>query len=191
MQNHVQQYTKCCETNNRWQFLWTTYGCFEPGALAYEDGVSGCTAIDFDTSKSKAGAVKKDLYTCDRLPDIEQYLLQELIGIATELGNRIGVYVRVDLFGAANRVYVQQYTTNHMNGLRHCAAKIDDKGCIDSCFIGRMWSDAGGVYGGCPTAVPNGLNGFRLLSPSEQCSLLTGVPKPPKHVSKCPLPGPP
>jgi hypothetical protein len=163
------------------------YGCFEPGAIDHVDSITGCTAIDFSTGKSKAGAIKKDLYTCERIPDIDQCLLGEMINIALNLGNRIGVYVRVDMFLVDNKIYVQEYSTNHMNGLRHCAARTDEKGCIDSCFMGRMWNEAGGLYGGSSTAVPSSLTGYRLMSPSEQCSLLTRAQRPSKFISKCPL----
>jgi hypothetical protein len=161
------------------------FGCFQPGAFEHVDGNTGCTAIDFSTGKSKAGAVKKDLYTCEQMPDIDRCLLKEMAEIALDLGNRIGVYVRVDMFLDGNIIYVQEYSTNHMNGLRHCAAKTDNNGCVDSCFMGRMWKDAGAAFGGHATAVPSSLTGFRLLSASEQCSLLRNVQSPPKYVSKC------
>jgi hypothetical protein len=84
--------------------------------------------------------------------------------------------MRVDLFVANGKVFVQEYTTNHMNGLRHCAAKFNpDTGCIDSCFLGRAWKAAGLPYGGVTTAVPSALNGFYALTPKQQCDLLVGV----------------
>jgi hypothetical protein len=89
------------------------------------------------------------------------------------------------MFVAGNKIWVQEYSTNHMNGLRHCAAKTDDEGCFDSCFLGRMWNDAGAESGGIPTAVPDKLVGFAALSPVEQCLLIVNVAAP-KYVSKCP-----
>ncbi len=160
------------------------YGCFESGGFGHVDDKTGCVVIDFETGKLKAGSIKKDLYTCDQIPTINDCLLQEMIDIALELGTRIGVYMRVDMFVANNSVHVQEYSPNHMNGLRHCAAKADDHGCIDSCFLGRMWNDAGGKYGGIPTPVPAKLGGFASLTPTEQCSLLVDV-QVPKRVSKC------
>eukprot|EP00545_Synedropsis_sp_CCMP1620_P004073 CAMPEP_0119004458 /NCGR_PEP_ID=MMETSP1176-20130426/1150_1 /TAXON_ID=265551 /ORGANISM="Synedropsis recta cf, Strain CCMP1620" /LENGTH=82 /DNA_ID=CAMNT_0006956159 /DNA_START=1 /DNA_END=249 /DNA_ORIENTATION=- len=72
-----------------------------------------------------------------------------------------------------------------MNGLRHCAAKFDiTTGCIDSCFLGRMYDEAGGLYGGTVTATPTKLTGFLDLSAKEQCDLLVGVPAP-VHESSC------
>jgi hypothetical protein len=73
--------------------------------------------------------------------------------------------MRVNMFVAGNKIWVQEYSTNHMNGLRHCAAKTDDEGCTDSCFLGRMWNDAGAESGGIPTPVPDKLVGFAALSP--------------------------
>ncbi|KAI2501567.1 oxidoreductase [Fragilaria crotonensis] len=161
-----------------------TFGCFEPGGVGHVDDATSCTAIDFETGKRKAGSIKKDLYTCKEVPAIDQCLFNEMIGIALDLGNRIGVYMRVDMFVAGNKIWVQEYSANHMNGLRNCAAKMDDKGCIDSCFLGRMWNDAGAEFGGIPTAVPDKLVGFAALTPAEQCSLITNVAAP-KYASKC------
>ena len=65
------------------------------------------------------------------------------------------------------------------------AAKLDVKtGCIDSCFLGRMWDAAGGPYGGVATKIPAKLGGFMALSPNEQCKLLTGA-KTPSRKSIC------
>jgi hypothetical protein len=107
-----------------------------------------------------------------------------MIDLAVRLGDKIGVYMRIDMFVWDNKVYVQEYTSNHMNGLRHCAAKITDEGCIDSCFLGRMWNDAGAPYGGHATDVPNKLDGFDTLTPKEQCDLLKSLP-PTTYVSSC------
>jgi hypothetical protein len=170
--------------DTQWNRL-DTFGCFEPGGFGHTDDATSCTAIDFETGQRKAGAVKKDLYICSQVPKIDQCLLDEMIGIALDLGNRIGVYMRVDMFVAGNKIFVQEYSANHMNGLRHCAAKMDDNGCIDSCFMGRMWNDAGTQFGGIPTPIPTKLDGFAALTPDEQCSLLTNV-QAPKYVSKCP-----
>lgn len=162
------------------------FGCFEPGGVETIES-NGCTAIDFITGKRRAGPVKKDLYICDdaSIPTLDDCTKQEMLDIALDLGKRIGVYMRVDLFVANGKVFVQEYTTNHMNGLRHCAAKFNpDTGCIDSCFLGRAWKAAGLPYGGVTTAAPSTLNGFLSLTPKQQCDLLIGVP-PPTHVSTC------
>lgn len=161
-----------------------SYGCFEASGVANIDKETGCPSIDFSTGRRKAGAVKKDLYVCDNIPDLDPCLQQEMIDIALDIGNRIGVYIRVDMFVAEDKVFIQEYTINHMNGLRHCAAKFDvQTGCIDSCFLGRMW-DAAGPYGGVVTRIPDKLVGFMALSPSEQCQLLAGV-KTSSHKSSC------
>ncbi|KAI2514321.1 protein of unknown function DUF11 [Fragilaria crotonensis] len=163
------------------------FGCFEPGGIGNVEA-NGCTSIDFITGRRRAGPVKKNLYICDddSIPsDLDECLKQEMLTIALEAGARIGVYIRVDMFVVGGKVYVQEYTTNHMNGLRHCAAKFDPlTGCIDSCFIGRAWNAAGAPYGGVPTTVPSALTGFYALTPQQQCDLLIGV-QPPVHDSTC------
>jgi len=145
------------------------FGCFEPGGMEHVEIDDRCTSIDFATGRLKAGPIKKDLYICDDVPKPSDCLLKEMIEIALKLGNRIGVYMRIDMFVVDNKVYVQEYTTNHMNGLRHCAAKMTD-GCIDSCFIGKLWDEAGGPFGGQVTPAPTDLATFGGLSVAEQCS---------------------
>ena len=149
------------------------FGCFEPGGMEIED-LDGCIEIDFETGKLKAGPVKKDLNLCPEIPALDGCLLDEMKDIALGLGNKIGVAMRIDMFVVENKVYVQEYSPNPMNGLRHCAAKKDGD-CIDSCFLGRMWAEAGGIYGGPATPVPTQLVNFDTLSPKEQCDLATGT----------------
>jgi len=161
------------------------FGCFEPGGIELMEINTKCTAIDFVTGKNRCGPVKNDLYVCEEIPELPDCIWQEMIDIALRLGDKIGVYMRLDMFVLDNKVYVQEYTANHMNGLRHCAAKFTDDGCIDSCFLGRMWNDAGGPYGGQPTDVPNNLAGFDKLTPKEQCDLLTDLPPTTTYISSC------
>jgi len=152
------------------------FGCFEPGGYLF-DQADNCTVIDFTTGKKKCGPVKKDLYLCTEVPPIPRCLLNDMIQTAIDIQNAIGVYMRIDMFVANNQYYVQEYTPNHMNGLRHCAAKKVD-GCIDSCFLGRMYSGAGSPYGGVKTTVPAVLNGYLGLTPAAQCALITSVTPP-------------
>jgi len=90
----------------------------------------------------------KGLNLCGALPPLEKCLLDDTckIAIATDFSLLIGVYMLVDLFvGNDDTIYVQEYTTNHMNGLRH-SSSIRNKttSCIDPCFLGRMWRMNGG-----------------------------------------------
>jgi hypothetical protein len=150
------------------------FGCFEPGGVETIDK-AGCTAIDFTTGKRRSGPVKKDLYLCDNksIPQLDDCLKKEMIATALNLGSKIGVYIRIDMFVADGLVFVQEYTTNHMNGLRHCASKLNAyTGCVDSCFIGRAWNVAVTEFGGPATAVPSALSSFRTLSAQQQCDLL-------------------
>jgi hypothetical protein len=95
--------------------------------------------------------------------------------------------MRVDMFMTGQEVYVQEYSPNPMNGLRHCASKTDSNGCIDSCFLGREWNAAGGgVYGGAATAAQGDLDTFLEKSTDEQCGAMTSsVVAPTKYASSC------
>lgn len=159
------------------------FGCFEPGGYEFADS-DGCTSIDFTTGQRKAGPVKKDLYVCEEVETIDPCLLEEMKDLALSLGSAIGVYMRIDMFVVNNRAYVQEYTTNHMNGLRHCAAKKDGD-CIDSCFMGKMWNAAGGPYGGSKTDVPALLEGFQAKTAQQQCDLLNNLPEPQAYTPAC------
>jgi hypothetical protein len=153
-----------------------SFGCFEPSHIGNLEKDTNCTSIDFSTGRRRAGPVKKDLYLCSDIPILDDCVKQEMIQLAIEIGKRVGVYIRVDMFVADGRIYVQEYSTNHMNGLRHCAAYFDPvSGCIDSCFLGRMWNSAGAPYGGVKTAVPAKLDGFMTLNAKDQCNLLSDV----------------
>ena len=73
-----------------------------------------------------------------------------------------------------------------MNGLRHCASKVDANGCVDSCFMGREWKAAGGPFGGTATATPSSLNGFLDMDAATQCELANNAkPDATKFVSRC------
>jgi len=153
------------------------FGCFEPANVGFrqDDDNEKCTAIDFNAGKKNIGPVKKDMYLCDDVPRVNDCLWKEMHRIALQLGKSIGVSIRVDMFVANDQIYVQEYATNHMNGLRHCAAKKDENNCIDSCFLGRAWNEAGGPYGGISTSVPGYLKNYHLKSTSEMCSLIDDV----------------
>ena len=160
------------------------FGCFEPSGMETIDNDKHCTLNDFSTEQRRSGPVKKDLYVCEEIPELDSCVLQEMIDIAVQLGDTIGVYMRVDMFAVDNEVFVQEYSGNHMNGLRHCAAKLDEDACIDSCFLGRMWNAAGAPYGGIQTDAPVKIQGFGDLTPAEQCDLLNDVTYP-TYTSKC------
>lgn len=161
------------------------YGCFEPGGFEHTDLETGCTAIDLKTGRRKAGPVKKDLNLCVDVPRLSDCLVQEMTDIALQLGNRIGVAMRIDMFVEDDTIYVQEYSANHMNGIRHCAAKMGDDGCIDSCFLGRMWDAAGGPYGGQSTDVPAAIDGYAGQTAQAQCDLLMGKNPPIVAKSTC------
>jgi hypothetical protein len=161
------------------------YGCLEPGGFEHTEQVNtGCTAVDFKTGKRKTGPVKEDLNLCEDIPVLSDCLVEEMTEIALKLGKRIGVAMRIDVFVENDTIYVQEYYANHMNGIRYCAAKMDN-GCIDSCFLGRTRDAAGGPYGGELTAVPDQIKDYADLSTQQQCELLMGAPPPTVVRSTC------
>lgn len=155
------------------------FGCFQPGGVEMDNGE--CPAIDFQQGRQNCGPIKRDLYLCDELTIVSECVLNQMMKVALELEAAIGVYMRVDMFVVGNSFYVQEYSANHMNGIRHCAAKTVD-GCIDSCFLGRMWDDAGSPYGGTALPVPSVLAGFRAKTADEQCAVLDDVGSPSAYV---------
>ena len=161
------------------------FGCFEPGGVEMVDPVTQCTEIDFIAGCKNRGLVK-NLPICTDIPDLDPCLLQEMIDIALNLGQKVGVYIRIDMFVVGSKVFVQEYSVNHMNGLRHCAAKLNSV-CVDSCFMGELWSQAGAPYGGSVTPVPAILSGFDALTSQEQCDLLLQKPAS-SYMSMCDSP---
>ena len=119
----------------------------------------------------KAGPVKKDMYLCSDVKKPKQCVLNDMTAIAESLSMTIGVYIRIDMFVVGDQVFVQEYSANPMNGLRHCASKVDANGCVDSCFMGREWKAAGSPFGGTATATPVVLNGFLAKDAATQCDL--------------------
>lgn len=75
----------------------------------------------------------------DQCEEIKEECIDDIVAVAEKLGQLIGAYIRVDMFTSNNgEVVVQEYTTNHMNGARHCSAKVEN-GCVNSCFLGQAW----------------------------------------------------
>ncbi|KAI2496207.1 hypothetical protein MHU86_18302 [Fragilaria crotonensis] len=149
-------------------------GCFEPSGSdqqIFDVDKPVCTAIDFGTGARRAGPVKKDMYLCSDVKKPKQCVLDDMTTIAESLSKTIGVYMRIDMFLVGDQVYVQEYSANPMNGLRHCASKIDSNGCVDSCFLGREWKAAGEPFGGNVTTTPVVLNGFLAKDAAAQCDL--------------------
>lgn len=169
------------------------HGCFEPGGTSFFDPRNPeCIAIDFDTGGTRAGPVKKDMYLCQDVVKPPPCVIKDMMKMAESLGARIGVAMRVDVFVTNdNKVYVQEYSPNPMNGLRHCTAKVDEQsGCVDSCFLGREWKASAAdpvdlIYGGNSTEVPNKLVGYLDKVPDAQCALIDNVSPKTEFVSTC------
>ena len=56
--------------------------------------------------------------------------------------------------GADGFPVVQEYTTNHNGGTRHCSETLsEDATCVNACFFGELWSVTGyPAYTGPPPA---------------------------------------
>lgn len=155
-------------------------GCFVPNMPFGDDYNGVCYDINFGEGAKRPYPMKgHDLCGKLELPS-PSCLLGELVRIAEEISLIIGVYVRIDFFvGADNKLYVQEFTFNHNNGLRHCSSKVDDDtGCIDSCFLGRMWKNSGFTIdeitmGGGVTPLPAVFDGWTSADLMAQCSTAT------------------
>jgi len=154
------------------------HGCFVPQpAFGLDADADGCYDIDYDHGERHPYPFKGQ-NLCGELNEPKTCLLDSLKAIATDLSKTLGVYMRIDMFVSGDdKVFVQEYTTNHAGGLRHCAAKESDSGCIDSCFLGKIWKDksSGTIYGGPQTSIPSILDGWRTKTKTDQCSISTGV----------------
>jgi hypothetical protein len=145
------------------------YGCFTTAGKEEKDGQ--CTVIDFQTGSKKAHPMK-GMDLCSALPVIGECVMNDMIALATKASEAIGVYVRVDMFvGPNNEIYVQEFSTNHMSGFRHCSAIKDENNCIDPCFQGRMWKNTGSsTFGGTETDILPELHRWLNLTSDDACT---------------------
>lgn len=162
------------EVDDQWNRL-DQYGCFVPSMpMGKNDNGDRCWDINFDSGELNPFPLKGfDLCGVTEPPDpcVWQYMLQT----ATDLSAKIGVYMRIDFFVTDDkRIYVQEYTRTHNGGLRHCAAKTKNDGCIDSCFLGEMWKNAGGniMYGGPVLPRPASLDMYSMITAEDQCNVV-------------------
>lgn len=185
------------------------HGCFTPGES--EQKVGDCTAIDFHTGAKKAFPMKGMNICSDLKIDeclFEEMISQakkaaEAIGVYIRvdffLGSDNRAYVQefstnVSSLSRVFQVILAQYarthslhssiyilTSQHMNGLRHCSAKIDENGCIDPCYQGTMWKEAGGyaTFGGSGAPTPDFLKEY--MDAPDKCSniMATAILPPP------------
>lgn len=152
------------------------FGCFTHSGNGEQSGQ--CAKIDFQKGSELAYPMK-GMDLCSDLEIIDECLMNDMIAVAKKASEAVGVYIRVDFFlGADKKVYVQEFSTNHMNGLRHCSAIKHENGCIDPCFQGEMWKDAAGnsTYGGTPTNIPPPLKEWLALeSNAKKCAAVVGA----------------
>jgi hypothetical protein len=155
------------------------FGCFFPQpAFGLDADDDSCYDIDFSYGEEHPYQFKgQDL--CGAIDPPCAPVWDALKDLATALSTKLGVYMRIDLFlSGNNQIYVQEYTSNHAGGLRHCAAKKTESGCIDSCFLGKLWkseSSGGTMYGGPQTALPTILEEWSKKTDLEQCTASLGA----------------
>jgi hypothetical protein len=176
------------EVDENWERL-DRYGCFVPNmpfGEEYGQGIEICYEIDFEKGARHAFPMKGHDF-CGKLPLPKPgCILGEIVRIAKEISAIIGVYVRIDFFVTADgKIFIQEYTFNHNNGLRHCAARKTDTACIDSCFLGRIWKERSGVdgseAGGPVTSRPSIFDGW--VTNSGQCATAMALSPPETHES--------
>jgi hypothetical protein len=166
------------------------HGCFVPSMpFGKNDDGDTCYDIDKELGQKNPHPIK-DLDLCGELDDPKPCAWEDMKAIAMAIGSIIGVYMRIDMFvGADNAVYVQEYTTNHNGGLRHCTAREED-GCLNSCFLGQLWKskspDESLKFGGPITTEPLFLSDYISLSPQDQCDVaISSVPNGRPYGPKC------
>ena len=159
------------EFDEDWNRL-DTNGCFRSAGQSEKDPSDQCTRIDFSNGRL---VTMKGLDFCTTTPARPDNL-DEIIATAKAVSERIGAYIRVDLLTTADdTVVVNEFTPGHTNGRVHCSSRIDGNGCVDSCFLGRMWKDNSPastdlLHGGSATGVPTGLLSWSDGTWQDKCT---------------------
>jgi hypothetical protein len=121
-------------------------GCFFPQpAFGLDADGDKCYDIDWDYGKNHPLKFKEqDL--CGQLEHPDPCVFTNLKALAREISEVLGVYMRIDFFvNGSGMIFVQEFTSNHAGGLRHCASKYNEEtGCVDSCFLGKLWKEKSG-----------------------------------------------
>lgn len=113
-----------------------TFGCFKYAEHKPKgnktDPTTGCYPIVDGTANGKRRL-------CSDVPPPKSFL--KMLETVKRLSERIGVFMRIDLFeNADSEVVLGEFTPYSAFGNYDCAAKVVD-GCVDSCFLGRAWRD--------------------------------------------------
>jgi hypothetical protein len=118
----------------------------------------------------------------------------KMLEIVKKLSERIGVFMRIDMFESADgEPVLGEFTPFSVKGGYNCVAKVTKSGCVDSCYLGRLWKEsslsnatyqegyekvADGKFvkrqlppleGGPITPTPGYLEGWLKLSGQEKC----------------------
>jgi len=143
-------------------------GCFSPGNGPVTNGQ--CIHIDRTKKQPKQ---MKGMDLCSSVPPLDPSLLVKLTTTAQTVSQRVGVYMRVDMFVSNGSPIIGEFTAGHTGGKVHCSAPIDKTtGCADSCHLGKLWSGNGGTlsHGGPSTALPTSLVGFSDATWEQKCA---------------------
>jgi hypothetical protein len=96
------------------------------------DPATGCASLQY-------GYANDSRRFCSDLPPPKSF--PKMLETAKRLSERIGIFMRIDMFeNADGEVVLGEFTPFSAFGVYHCAAKVVD-GCIDSCFLGRLWKE--------------------------------------------------
>eukprot|EP00542_Grammatophora_oceanica_P010188 CAMPEP_0194047234 /NCGR_PEP_ID=MMETSP0009_2-20130614/23637_1 /TAXON_ID=210454 /ORGANISM="Grammatophora oceanica, Strain CCMP 410" /LENGTH=600 /DNA_ID=CAMNT_0038692783 /DNA_START=31 /DNA_END=1833 /DNA_ORIENTATION=+ len=151
-------------------------GCFQTTGEAATDDSGICTAVNGGLGMRRTGPVKQNLPICTADLEFDSCAITKLAEVAHDISLIVGSYIRVDMFmDASGKIYVQEYSTNPMNGIRYCASRIDPvTGCLDPCFLGEMWdansSPGFELYGGNQDDIPVYLETWSSMTAEQQCS---------------------
>lgn len=171
------------------------FGCFfyAHGKPNGKDPQTGCYPI-------QVGAENNTRQFCSDVPPPKTF--PKMLETAKRLSERIGVFMRIDMFeNADGEVVLGEFTPFSAFGGYHCAAKVVD-GCVDSCFLGRAWKENSlsdgehyefkdgwekrsdgkivkrvlpNLEGGPITPAPDYLKGWDKLSTKEKCARIKDV----------------
>ena len=168
------------EVDQNWERL-DEHGCYRSERKADTMNDGECTRIDF---RGRQLVQTKGLEMCGETPPAPARL-NEILNMARTVVQRVGVYIRVDVLydSVQDRILVGEFTPGHSNGSVHCSAKIDANGCVDPCFLGRMWGGAAaatvgngsnaattGLHGGGITPIPSALSMWDDANWAQMCT---------------------
>ena len=110
VQHHQQGCGSCWAEMDQNQQRLDQYGCFVPsGGITLESNTSTTTSCPkLDVYPQYVGPVKGNLNLCDKVEAVPDCVMNDMVALAQQISQRIGVYVRVDMFlDQNNQIFVQ------------------------------------------------------------------------------------